>query len=364
VLSDARLYGDEEGDVVWMDGVDERWQERRRGDSDLDWGTEDEDDGKEMHSSNHQPSDIPTTTSPTNAIQKPLSEKAKGKQKAKDEEPNIDIDIEQIEKDEHGMEVDADLDVDAMKAFVSGLIGNKAGEHVSMDDVMDERKLRMEDEEFVRGVGGAVGSSDDDDDDDDEEEEEEDKVGDGEDDDDDEEEEEEELDEVLRLEEKLILGESDDDDEDDDDDDEVDMTPRSGFKARLEKLREKARSQKPRDAEPDEGEDEDEDMVTKNMAWADEVDDDEDDEEYAEFDELIDQIGVRSLLVRTIISTCSCPGINRISRTCSKAEIGKRGGNCSEQYRTGTSKSIGRISSTLVRLFPPSPTHTSKLTNR
>ncbi|KAJ3553539.1 hypothetical protein NP233_g12622 [Leucocoprinus birnbaumii] len=120
-----------------------------------------------------------------------------------------------------------------------------------MDDVEDEKKLRREDEE---GLGGAVGSSDEED-------------GDAEGD---------EIDAVLELEEKLLIGESSDDEEsdDDDDDDELDVSPKSGFQARLEKLRAKARARKPRD---EDDEDDDDDMLEKNMAWAEDDDDYDDD---------------------------------------------------------------------------------------
>ncbi|KAJ3559295.1 hypothetical protein NP233_g11300 [Leucocoprinus birnbaumii] len=220
LIDDLRLYGDE--DVL----EDERWQERRRGDSDLDWGTEDEGDVLKQ--------DDQDVFAP---IQQ-LSEKAKGKQKARE-----DLD--------HGMEIDSELDVEAMKQFVSGLMGKNAGTFMTMDDVEDEKKLRREDEE---GLGGAVGSSDEED-------------GDAEGD---------EIDAVLELEEKLLIGESSDDEEsdDDDDDDELDVSPKSGFQARLEKLRAKARARKPRD---EDDEDDDDDMLEENMAWAEDDDDYDDD---------------------------------------------------------------------------------------
>ncbi|KXN82020.1 G-patch and R3H domain-containing protein C30B4.02c [Leucoagaricus sp. SymC.cos] len=132
VASDRALYGGDE-DVLEDEGVDKKWEQRRRGDSDLDWGTEDEED-QNLHRSQTQ------THSP-----QPMSEKAKGKQKAHSPAP-LETDNRDVEKDEHGMDVDSEMDVEAMKQFVSGLMGKNAGVFKTMDDVEVEEKIKREDE--------------------------------------------------------------------------------------------------------------------------------------------------------------------------------------------------------------------------
>ncbi|KAF9447908.1 hypothetical protein P691DRAFT_85987 [Macrolepiota fuliginosa MF-IS2] len=246
LVSEARL------EDVWVEGrgkgEDPRWEERRRGDSDLEWGTEDEgerEDGGEEEVEE-------------GALVVGKSEKAKGKQRARD--------VEGVEED-HGMEVD-EIDVSAMKQFVSSLVGETAGEYVTMDDIEAEKQIRAEDEE---GLGGAEGSSDED-----------------------------EVEGVLKLEEKLFIGESDDeeseedeeDEEDDSEDDEAFVSPKSSFQARLEKLRKKSREKRPANG----SDEEDDDMLARNLAW------DEEDDEYDEDISLIDHVQVSGLHI-----ICLCP---------------------------------------------------------
>jgi hypothetical protein len=241
LLSDARLYDD---DDVLVNGVgkDSRWEDRRRGDSDIDWGTEESGDEK------NDEEDLFIGR---------MSGKAKGKQKARADSAEAE-DIETA----HGMDVDLEMDVGAMRQFVSGLVGTNADHFTTMDDVEDERKIRDEDEE---GLGGAEGSSDEDDED-------------------------EDIEAILDLEEKLLIGEEGDDDDDLDsndeesDEDELDISPKTGFQARLERLRARARAKRPAGDAPDE------DILERNLALAEEDD-------YDDYDDLVDHIQVGSLLL-------------------------------------------------------------------
>ncbi|KDR67781.1 hypothetical protein GALMADRAFT_257616 [Galerina marginata CBS 339.88] len=255
--------------------VDRRRDERRQGDSDLDWGdSEDDVDGE------------------VDEIDQGLLVLAerKGKEKMKENKENevIGLEAEATKKDKgkgrardygslfaaasdgeagHGMDVDPDLasDVDAMKRFVGGLLGPDAGRHVTMDDVRIEDMIRMEDE----GV------------------EEEDSEG-----EDDESSEDEEEEDVLAAEEAMLISESlqfeddlkgeglldSDDDDDDSEDEDMDQTPRTTFQARLERLRNKARSRKVadtsfKDIDDDESDEDKDDFIKRNMTWADEDED-------------------------------------------------------------------------------------------
>ncbi|KAJ7621039.1 hypothetical protein FB45DRAFT_992151 [Roridomyces roridus] len=200
-LAEARLRGN-----------DPRRDERRMGDSDIDWGDSDEEN-----------------------------------------------------EDEHGMEVDPELEFDApaMKRFVMGM-GQQGGQFVTMDDIEDERRMREEDEEALDVQRGSSG------------------------------EEESELDEaadaIVNAEEDLLVGETggqvdeledevdelEDDSEEgvdeleDDSDDDHDLSPKTGFQARLERLRKAARERGPDDSvdlmEGEESSDEDDFL---ERTWAD-----------------------------------------------------------------------------------------------
>jgi hypothetical protein len=165
------------------------------------------------------------------------SEKAKGKQKARADRSEAE-DIETA----HGMDVDLEMDVGAMRQFVSGLMGTNADRFTTMDD---ERKIRIEDEE---GLGGAEGSSDEDDD-------------------------EEGIDTILDLEEKLLIGEDDDDDDDLDrddeesDEDDLDVSPKTGFQARLQRLRARARAKRLASDAPDKEDDDKDILAFWRGAW-------------------------------------------------------------------------------------------------
>lgn len=224
---------------------DPRKAERRQNGSDLDWGDTDDEDVQEAQEELDP------------QMRKLLNMLDKGKGKAKQEEGP---------EDEHGMDVDSELDLGAMRSFVGGLLGSGAGTHTTMDDLKDEEVMRMEDENAESEERGSSESDA----------------------------EEEDVEAVVTAEEVLLISESlqfededglddeDDDDEDEDDDDEDDdgddQTPRTSFQARLERLREKARSRKAEDASfddymDDSDEGDEEDLLTRNMTWAEKDDD-------------------------------------------------------------------------------------------
>jgi hypothetical protein len=173
---------------------------------------------------------------------------------------------------DHGMEVDVDIDIATMKRFVRGLTGADAGTYVTMDDIECEEIIRMED---AGGPGAEQrGSSDSDDENDDENE----SAAD------------EEEEEALKIEEAKFMnngylgnldgddieepddpaeGSDNDDDEEGEEDDELDDEDdyeESSFQARLHLLRAKSEQ----DAANGNFDDEDEDdLLERNMTWAD-----------------------------------------------------------------------------------------------
>jgi hypothetical protein len=175
---------------------DPRWEERRRGDSDVEWGDEDGVGGA-MHSD------------------------SKGKGKGKDEDESGMAE---------GMDLDPELelDSDAMRNFVRSM-GTDGQNFQTMDDVADGEMMRREDEEDKEG-----GSSHEEDQSD-----------------------EEEMNAAVHAEEQLLIAEgtvwvpddmeeeSDDDEEDEDDESQ---SPRSGFQLRLERLRNHSRGKRQKDA--------------------------------------------------------------------------------------------------------------------
>lgn len=235
MVDDARLYDDE--DVLFGDGKDSKWEHRRRGDSDVEWGTEDE-DGQEDEASK-------VAVESAGLVK---SEKAKGKEKALPEDDDVEAD--------HGMLIDSEIDVSAMKSFVGGLMGRDAGVHVTMEDLHIEERIKAEDEDGASG--GAEGSSDDD------------------------------IKGIFDLEERLMVGDSDEVEDDDESDDEADLTPKSSFQTRLDRLRAKSRSYKAGDRPDDNDETDDDDgLWDQNLRWAEEDDDDD--------ESLIARIDVRPL---------------------------------------------------------------------
>ncbi|KAI1794231.1 hypothetical protein LXA43DRAFT_166417 [Ganoderma leucocontextum] len=195
--------------------VDPRRDEQRRGDSDVDWGTSDDD---------------------------------------------VDA-VDALSADMGGMELDESIDLAAMKRFVHSMSA-EGSRHVTMDDVADVARMKDEDED--EGTRGPESASEDDEDEEGGE-----NAGDmhasresageegpepeeSEDDD-------EETEAVMNAEEKLLIaeagddveGEDEDEDEDDEeedeeeaDDSEDEVTPRRNFQARLERLRARTRKGK------------------------------------------------------------------------------------------------------------------------
>ncbi|KAM6501817.1 hypothetical protein JOM56_001794 [Amanita muscaria] len=228
-------------EMEWQDPEerDLRWEERRRGDSDIDWGDEDE----------------------TQATQESAAASYA-----------------------EGMDLDPDLlDEKSMKAlgsFANAMLGQAQSNFMTMDDIADADKLREEDE---ASQGGAEGSSDED------ELEEEAVRAALEDDSDEESEEEEELRKALEEEEEKMLPEednafemSDDDEDETDDSSDDDLSPRSSFQARLDQLRKRSRKNrgKARDVSLDEDEEADFD---RTFTW--EID------SLQEIEELLDENG-------------------------------------------------------------------------
>lgn len=228
---------------------DPRWEERRRGDSDVDWGDEDEDGGEDGGGGGSEEGDVVG-----------LLCKGKGKEK----------EVKEVDGDglAEGMDLDSELelDVDAMKSFVRGM-GQDGQKFVTMDDIADGEMMRREDED---------GDEDEDEDEDG-----------GSSDEEDETDEDEEADAVVDAEEELLIAEAgvdagmgtvgaDDESEDDDDDDDSDdewQSPRSGFQARLERLRSRARGKRPMDvrrASREDDESDDDDLFERNISWAEE----------------------------------------------------------------------------------------------
>ncbi|KAI0058739.1 hypothetical protein BV25DRAFT_1829724 [Artomyces pyxidatus] len=186
---------------------DPRRVEQRRGDSDVDWGD------------------------PSDGVEDPA--------------------VEELSSGLGGMDIDADLDIDAMKAFVKGMSAS-GSRHLSAGDLADEERMRAEDES--QSENRSDRSSDD---------EGEMAVNadermmvaellDGDDDNEEEEEEEEEEDED---EEEGEGGDSDGEDSTDDDE-----TPKRGFQARLERLRQRNKGKPVADMLEDELEDDDLDI--------------------------------------------------------------------------------------------------------
>ena len=228
--------------------VDPRRDERRRGHSDLEWGTDDEDN-----------------------------------------EDNGDDAMEALSAGMGGMELDEDIDLAAMKRFVHGMSAEGL-RHVTMDDVADVVRMNEEDEqEDVRGPESASEDSEDEEDNK--------NAGDkracgagkveagpeeSEDDD-------EEIEAVMNAEEELLIAEpgdgveSDAEDEDEDDEEEDDSedeaTPRRSFQARLEQMRASTRKDKGKGRATEDSSDE---AMSIRVTW-------EDGEE-----EWLDSIDVRS----------------------------------------------------------------------
>ncbi|KAI0745631.1 hypothetical protein C8Q76DRAFT_639423 [Earliella scabrosa] len=227
--------------------VDPRRDEQRRGDSDVNWGTTDEED-------------------------------------------NVDA----LSVDMGGMDLDAEISLSAMKSFVHSMSA-EGSRHVTMDDVADMERMREEDERVdVRGPesadedgsdedveGGKVGAPDD-------------KVkgSEGGKPSDKTDDEDEEVEAIVRAEEEMFIGESDgepdehdgvDEEDDDGDGDDDSSDDEEGFQARLERLRSQHSKDKGKGKARAVDDSSDEEMSI-HLTWADE------DDEYADhIQELLDE---------------------------------------------------------------------------
>jgi hypothetical protein len=230
IREEAQLRGDAEE-------RDPRWEERRMGDSDVDWG----DGGGAGWGEGESESGMG------------VGEKGKWKGKQRDEDGGGFAE---------GMDLDPELELDvhAMKRFVWGM--REDGQRfVTMDDIADVEMMRREDDDD--GEGGSSADEDEPDTED------------------------EEIDTVINAEEDLFIAElggtaglssegaDDEDDEDEDDEDSGDglQSPRSGFKTRLERLRRHAREELSKNAGRAEdvdgdGDGDDDDLFEKNLSWA------------------------------------------------------------------------------------------------
>ena len=171
-----------------------RWETRRRDDSDLDWGTGDEDEDQD---------------------------RLEGEE---GEEADALLGL-------GGMEIDPDLDLDegAMLGFLK-CMSVEGSQYMTMDLIEDEARMRREDEER-ESQGGSEGSSDSECND-------EEKAGADEDEDDEE--------KAFNAEEKVFIAESESDEELSEDSDDDELSPRSNFQARLRKMRDRSRGQRPK----------------------------------------------------------------------------------------------------------------------
>lgn len=204
IMSETQLRRD--GEQLGK-GRDPKWEERRRGDSDIDWGDTDHDE----------------------------------------------VGTAEVSDELGAMELDPDIDMDGMKVFVAGMSANE-GKHVTMDDLADEERMRQEDIHDAQRRGDESGSEDSD------------KEGqvDGV------EEEDVMYQEgvVMICEHQGII--SSDDDDEDDSSDGIDQSPNAAFQSRLENLRKHARGKEVVVAEASSGEDNSDDDFYSSLTRAEE----------------------------------------------------------------------------------------------
>ncbi|KIK63089.1 hypothetical protein GYMLUDRAFT_479602 [Collybiopsis luxurians FD-317 M1] len=196
---------------------DPRMDERRRGDSDVDWGEDDDDD--DNWEDDKEDSEVRVGLNGTLEVVASARRGGLGAAEGMDVDPELELDVE------------------AMRRFAQGM-GPSGSRHVTMDDLEDERRIREEDED----IGDSSDEESDDDDDEDEDE-----------------------DEILL-----------DDEESSDDDDDDDQSPKSSFQARLDRLRKGSQSKdkgKGKAVDIDEDSEDEEDSWDRNRSWAEEDDD-------------------------------------------------------------------------------------------
>jgi hypothetical protein len=198
ILSEARLRDADERERKSV-----RWESRRKDDSDVDFGDDDEDDAP------------------------------------------VNDGVDEVSIGLGGMDLDPDLepDLEAMKGFVQSMSA-EGSRHCTIDEIQDEERMRIEDEEEDDG-SDSHGSYNDTSDEEDKEET-----------------------AVFEVEEEILIAESESgrprepsrsdysDEADDSSDDE--LSPRANFQARLRRVREKSRSIKPATAAAGDDSDEEE----------------------------------------------------------------------------------------------------------
>lgn len=226
---------------------DPRRDERRRGDSDVDWGDDDEGDDDEWEDEKEEEVQVISVGGLLNVVS---SARTRSSVKMQSGAEGMDVDPE------------LEIDVEVMKRFADGM-GPSGSRHVTMGDLADEQRMLEEDEN-----GDSDGTS-----------EEEEKS-----DEDEDEDEDDELDEILNLEERMLIAEPTDDDNDDQDDEDDDQSPNASFQARLERLRKESPNKNGKrknkgkgkakalytDEDPDSTDD---DAWTRNRSWAEEDED-------------------------------------------------------------------------------------------
>ena len=198
-------FAAERQDKEWQesDGPDPRWEERRRGDSDIDWGDE---------------------------------------ERAQAAEPLTGPD---------GMDVDPELldekSIGALGSFADGMLGQERSQHLTMDDIADIDKLKQEDE---ASEGGADGSS---------------QEEDGEADEQDSDEESEGVNAIFEMEEERMVGETleQSDEEEESEESEDELSSCSSFRQRLEFIRKLPKKKSARNV----GDDKDEAEFDEGFAW-------------------------------------------------------------------------------------------------
>ncbi|KAJ7175952.1 hypothetical protein C8R46DRAFT_990159 [Mycena filopes] len=192
-------------------------------------------------------------------------------------------------EEDGGMDVDVDLDAAAMARFARGMAAD-GGQFVTMDDIHDEQRMREEDAEIED-----QGTSSEDDSDD------------------------PEADAIVDAEEELLIAEpadlrSDDEDSDDEEDsDEEDngQSPKTGFQARLERLRKAARERGQDDSldfmEEDDSEDDYDEFLQRTWAQR-------DDDFASEIQAILDENG-------DILSAGSRQGRKKLLKAVANGEI-------------------------------------------
>ncbi|KAF5377345.1 hypothetical protein D9757_007991 [Collybiopsis confluens] len=218
---------------------DPKINERRHGDSDVEWGDDDDDDWEDDEDDVEVRVSVNGLLDVTNSVRtRPVE--GFGVAEGMDVDPELE------------------LEVDAMRRFAEGM-GPSGSRHVTIDDVEDERRIREEDEDEDAGPTS-----------------------------DDETDEDEELEGIMKFKERVLIAESDEDgileagEEDEEfSDDDDDQSPKSNFQARLERLRQGSKiSGKDKDKGKgkavymdSDSEVNEEDQWNRNQSWADEDDD-------------------------------------------------------------------------------------------